>query len=201
MNSSENKTPFSNWANKYDIGIREYFSNYDEMQEFILKKVLAFKPATLVDLGIGTGDFVCRLLSRNPNISIIGLDSESNMLDIARKRLERFTSQLTLKEEDIRNIKNYHNIDAVVSILTVHHLKGKEKKLLFKAIYRVLNPGGIFIIGDIMLPENGAMRMDCDPETDFPDKFSEHELWLKKIGFLITDYCHNQDVYVIIANK
>ncbi len=191
-----------NWFDKYDAKIREYFSKYDEMQEFIVKQVLISKKhRNVIDIGIGTGDFAYRILTKDPNIRVIGLDLDKNMLNKARERLKCFAPRIILKKADIREIKNYHDIDIVVSTLTVHHLFAKEKRSLFKMIYQILNPDGIFIIADIMKPDDDKIQMDYDDETDFPDKVSSHREWLRDIGFVITDYWNAQDIHVIVSKK
>ncbi len=190
------------WFHRYNTKIREYFTKYNEMQEFIVKQVLASKKLkTVVDLGIGTGDFAFRILNKNPNIIVIGLDLDPIMLGKARERLKCFMPRITIKKADIRQIESYHNLDAVVSALTVHHLVAKEKRSLFGMIYQMLNPGGIFIIADIMAPDDGKIQMHYDKETDFPDKVSAHRKWLRNIGFIISNYWNDQDIHVIVSKK
>jgi tRNA (cmo5U34)-methyltransferase len=41
---------------------------------------------------------------------------------------------------------------AVVSSLAIHHLDGTEKQALFRAVYDMLAPGGVFVVADVLEP-------------------------------------------------
>jgi tRNA (cmo5U34)-methyltransferase len=41
---------------------------------------------------------------------------------------------------------------AVVSSLAIHHLDGEQKRALYRDLYRLLNPGGVLIIADLIQP-------------------------------------------------
>src|SRR5689334_756580 len=49
--------------------------------------------------------------------------------------------------------------DLVVSCLAVHHLDGDGKADLFRRIAAVLVPGGRFVLGDVIVPENPDDRV------------------------------------------
>ena len=52
--------------------------------------------------------------------------------------------------------------DVVVSALAVHHLDGAEKADLFQRVTASLAPGGRFVLGDVVVPEDPVRP--CDPD-------------------------------------
>jgi tRNA (cmo5U34)-methyltransferase len=44
----------------------------------------------------------------------------------------------------------------VVSSLAIHHLDGTGKRELFRDVYRMLEPGGAFLIADLVMPASEA---------------------------------------------
>ena len=60
------------------------------------------------------------------------------------------THQFDLGSDAWRQPKEKPN--AVVSSLAVHHLDGADKRKLFRDLYGLLAPGGVFVLADIMRP-------------------------------------------------
>jgi tRNA (cmo5U34)-methyltransferase len=60
------------------------------------------------------------------------------------------TTQFDLGSDAWRSPKERPN--AVVSSLAVHHLDGEGKRALFRDLHRLLAPGGVFVLADIMRP-------------------------------------------------
>ena len=48
------------------------------------------------------------------------------------------------------------NFDLVVSALALHHLDGAGKADLFARVAALLRPGGRFVLGDVVVPEDPA---------------------------------------------
>ena len=61
----------------------------------------------LVDATLGLGGHAAALLRSNPSISLLGIDSDSQAIDIARERLEEFDERSILKHG------NYVNMQAI----------------------------------------------------------------------------------------
>ena len=54
--------------------------------------------------------------------------------------------------------------DLVASALCVHHLHDADKRELFGRVARVLAPGGLFVLGDVVVPvDPAAARHLADP--------------------------------------
>ena len=56
---------------------------------------------SIVELGIGPGYLANYLLERIPNASYCGIDFSAPMIEIAQKRLQRFSSRITYKQADL----------------------------------------------------------------------------------------------------
>ena len=48
------------------------------------------------------------------------------------------------------------SFDLVTSALCVHHLDGAGKADLFRRVHAALDPGGLFVLGDVVVPEDPA---------------------------------------------
>jgi hypothetical protein len=72
----------------------------------------------------------------------------------------------------------------VVSALAVHHLDGPAKADLFRRVASVVVPGGRFVVGDVVVPEDPADALTpIDGEYDKPSSAAEQLRWLCKAGF------------------
>ena len=113
------------------------------------------EPFTVVELACGEGLLAHAILERFGQARVLGLDGSPPMLQRAATNLERFgerfqTQQFELAAGDWRMaIRNVH---ALVSSLTIHHLDSAGKQQLFHDVYRMLAPGGVFVIADIVQP-------------------------------------------------
>lgn len=113
------------------------------------------EPFTVVELACGEGLLAQAILDRFGQARVLGLDGSPPMLQRAAATLEQFgtrfqTQQFELAADDWRTaIRDAH---AVVSSLTIHHLDAGGKQQLFRDVYEMLTPGGVFVIADIVQP-------------------------------------------------
>ena len=111
--------------------------------------------AEIVELCCGEGLLAQALLERLPDATVRGMDGSSEMLAAAGKRLAGFGGRFQPQHFDLASsdwrakIRDAH---AVVSSLAIHHLDGPEKQALFADVYRMLIPGGVFVIADVIAP-------------------------------------------------
>ena len=74
--------------------------------------------------------------------------------------------------------------DLVVSALAIHHLGDRLKPKLFGDIARVLVPGGRFVMGDVVVPDDPSdVSIENEPGYDFPSTIAEQMSWLTDAGF------------------
>ncbi|NJN15754.1 MAG: class I SAM-dependent methyltransferase [Oscillochloris sp.] len=121
---------------------------------------------TVLELACGAGGLSEAILARRPDCRVIGLDGSAAMRAASAERLARFgdhftTASFALEASDWRGA--YANLTAVVSSLAIHHLNGPQKQTLFADLYKLLAPGGVLVIADVVeapSPEIAALYAD-----------------------------------------
>jgi tRNA (cmo5U34)-methyltransferase len=139
------------------IDYGRYFVPQREIQLDILCRLVPDQPepVTFVELCCGEGLLAEALLQRFPSAQFIGFDGSPLMLEKARQRLKVFGTKFQPSHFDLAS-KEWRNpaiqANAILSSLAIHHLTGKEKQTLYADLYRMLVPGGILGIADLILP-------------------------------------------------
>jgi ubiquinone/menaquinone biosynthesis C-methylase UbiE len=113
---------------------------------------------TLVDVGCGTGTFAIALAAARPDATIIGVDGDPQVLDIARAKAgaaegvswrEGLAGELELEAG---------SVDAVVMSLLLHHLGPAAKRAALTDARRVVKAAGRLHIADWGRPHDPLMR-------------------------------------------
>lgn len=103
----------------------------------------------LLDVGCGTGTLLAEVKRRFPEVVAVGIDPDAAILRIAERRLARRGSQVDLQVARAEALPFPDaSFDVVVSTLVVHHLPTPAKHAALREIYRVLRPGGRFLLVD-----------------------------------------------------
>ncbi len=154
----------------------------------------------ILDLGIGTGETTLRVLGRHPNATVTALDESPTMLAAAAERIgARLTeAHVGLLQEALPA----GEFDLVVSALAVHHLDGPEKADLFRRVRPVVRPGGRFVLGDIVVPEDAAAGLiELTNGYDKPSPLADQVDWLSDAGFGSVEVAwQRDDLAVIVAS-
>lgn len=109
----------------------------------------------ILDLCSGGGDLAKMILASDEKNHMLLYDISDEMLKRSKRHLNAFENRFELNKFNIFDphwYKNLSALDCVVSSLGIHHLNETEKQHLFKVIYDQLNPGGRFIIFDLVMP-------------------------------------------------
>ncbi|MCH2489489.1 MAG: bifunctional demethylmenaquinone methyltransferase/2-methoxy-6-polyprenyl-1,4-benzoquinol methylase UbiE [Flavobacteriales bacterium] len=119
----------------------------------VIKKVAATNPSNVLDIATGTGDLAIQFASKIPDASIVGLDLSEGMLSVARKKIEG--NSLSDKIEFIKGDSEAlpfkdNEFDAITVSFGIRNFEHLEKGLA--EIYRVLVPGGLFVILETSVP-------------------------------------------------
>ena len=117
------------------------------------------QPVHVLELCCGEGLLAQAILDRFPTGYVHGLDGSPTMLDAARARLAGYSARFTaaafdLAAPDWRQPPAW-SVQAVVSSLAIHHLDGAQKQALYADLYRLLAPGGVLVIADLIQPADG----------------------------------------------
>lgn len=131
-------------------GYDKYASFYDKKtvfldsfeQRVIGKMLRCVKGRKILDAGCGTGRLIDKLLASGANVAAIDISPE--MLRIAKKKFQN----VKFVEGDVENLPFEDEcFDIVIASFLIVHLKNPQK--FFDEAYRVLKPGGIFIVTNI----------------------------------------------------
>jgi tRNA (cmo5U34)-methyltransferase len=153
---------------------------YDELQEAVVAATRGVRATRVLELGTGTGETALRVRALHPEAAWVGIDASEPMLARARERLPDADLRLQRLEDELPP----GPFGLVLSALAVHHLDGVGKRELFARVARVVEPGGRFVLGDVVVPapgEEGPIYIDW--EMDKPDSVEDQLAWLGEAGF------------------
>lgn len=109
---------------------------------------------SLLDVGCGTGTLVAELGRRQPRARLAGLDADPQILARASEKLTSAGLGATLVRAYAQNLPFAGAaFDVVTSTLIFHHLSTAAKRSALAEIYRVLKPGGRFLLADFGRPQ------------------------------------------------
>ncbi|MEI9895132.1 MAG: class I SAM-dependent methyltransferase [Chthoniobacter sp.] len=106
---------------------------------------------TFLDLGCGDGVLANAILGEHPEAQGLLVDFSQPMLESARQHLKPYRHQLEFLEADfvqptwVRRVAPHAPLDVVVSGFAIHHLPDARKQALYREIFDLLTPEGIFI--------------------------------------------------------
>jgi tRNA (cmo5U34)-methyltransferase len=148
----------------------------------------------LLELGTGTGETSRRVLTRHPGATLVGIDVSADML--AAADLPGADLRVARLEDPLPE----GPFDLVFSALAVHHLDGPAKADLFARVGAVLEPGGRFVLADVVVPDDPAdATTPLSPGFDLPSRALEQVAWLREAGLDATVVWSEGDLAVIVA--
>ena len=140
------------WAKYYDLIGKVMTLGRDKRQR---KKILSFiniqPDENVLDVGCGDGKFAVAASQTQSDVGkVTGIDPSGNMIDLAKQRALKAGVDVDFRLGVMENVEFPDNsFDTVVSTIQVHHLPDDLKQIGIKEVYRVLKPGGRFVIVDI----------------------------------------------------
>tara|TARA_R110002051_G_scaffold282634_1_gene344406 strand:+ start:1234 stop:1962 length:729 start_codon:yes stop_codon:yes gene_type:complete len=139
-------------------------TNYDGLNRVISfgidikwrKRVVAIlkkkQPQSILDIATGTGDLAINLVETGAK-KIVGLDISAGMLEVCKKKIneKKLASTIDMVVGDSEELPFKDNtFDAVTVAFGVRNFDNLEKGLA--EIYRVLQPGGTFVVLETSVP-------------------------------------------------
>ncbi len=126
-----------------------------EQLDLVLRIVrrLAPKVQSVLDLGCGDGVLGRMVLSEHPQARCVFLDFSQPMLDLAGKAIAKDglekRSQLLLADLGdaawTKAVKPSRPFDVALSGLCIHHLPDRQKRRIYRQVFELLEPGGLFL--------------------------------------------------------
>jgi tRNA threonylcarbamoyl adenosine modification protein (Sua5/YciO/YrdC/YwlC family) len=177
--------------------IRNDISVYDEFQEATVDASNS-GARRILELGTGTGETARRLLERHPDAVLVGVDESESMLAMARDVLP--AERVDLRAGRLEDALPPGPFDLVASALAVHHLDGAAKADLFARVREVLEPGGTFVLADVVVPDDPADAVtSLTPGFDKPSSVEDQLSWLVAAGFDARVTWSHRDLAVIVG--
>lgn len=165
---SKNITPYKDSSLGKKEQVTQMFDtisgNYDDLNRVISlgidvkwrKKVVDIvakkNPENILDIATGTGDLAI-LMTKTSAKKIVGLDLSVGMLEVGKKKIatQNLSDKIEMVVGDSENIPFPDNyFDAITVSFGIRNFETLEKGLA--EIYRVLKPGGVFVILETSVP-------------------------------------------------
>jgi tRNA (cmo5U34)-methyltransferase len=138
------------------------------------------------------------VLDLHPGAKLVGIDESAEMLAAA----SRDVAAADLRVSRLQDPLPEGNFDLVVSALAVHRLDGAAKADLFARVADRLQPGGRFVLGDVVVPDDPAdVVTPIDGVYDQPSTIADQVQWLVAAGFHVAVVWTRQDLCVIVADS
>jgi tRNA (cmo5U34)-methyltransferase len=161
--------------------------------ESVLFEQVPIDARRVLDLGTGDGRLLARLQRDRPEIVGVGLDFSEVMLDAARKRFVA-DERVKLVQHDLSEpLPALGRFDAVISSFAIHHLEHDRKRSLYREVFDLLEPGGVFANFEHVASATHRLHLaffaaigepieNEDPSDRLLDVHTQLE-WLRELGF------------------
>lgn len=150
---------FDNISGKYDLLNRILSMGIDvRWRKKVVKSVKKANPKTVLDIATGTGDLAIQI-AKSTQAQITGFDLSAGMLEVGRKKVakEKLDDRIEMIQGDAEKMPFEDNsFDVITVAFGVRNFENLKKGL--DEIYRVLKPGGKFIILEFSQPESFPMK-------------------------------------------
>lgn len=116
---------------------------------------------SIADVGCGTGTLLARLGRAVPDLALVGLDPDQDVLDRARRKVSDAGVRVDFKVGYARDAAVHlrgYRINKVVSSLVFHQVPMVEKRAGLAAMHELLVPGGELHVADYGLQRTALMR-------------------------------------------
>jgi demethylmenaquinone methyltransferase/2-methoxy-6-polyprenyl-1,4-benzoquinol methylase len=144
---------FDNISENYDGLNRVISFGIDQKwRKNLINMVKATQPKYILDVATGTGDLAIAMADSNAE-KIIGLDISAGMLQVGKHKItdKKLDDRIEMVQADSENLPYKDDtFDAITVAFGVRNFEDLEKGL--SEIYRVLSPGGIFVVLETSVP-------------------------------------------------
>lgn len=148
MSERANWTFAGEVATHFDSHVKKSIPGYDEGHKIVtsLSDFFCIPDSLCYELGTSTGALLQQVASQNAhksNVRFVGIDVESDMVTLARKRCESL-SAVEIIEDDLR-LHPYEKADLFISYYVLQFVAPRDRQQMLDTIYDRLNWGGAFI--------------------------------------------------------
>ena len=178
----EQVTPYGDQATAKTEQVRQMFDSiapaYDFMnramtmgidiwwRRLAVKRLQRIRPARILDVATGTGDFAIQLNKSLHPQHITGIDLSQGMLDEARRKVKEkgLEEMISFEQGDCMALPMADaSFDAVTVAFGVRNFEHLQQG--YKEMARVLRPGGMLCVLELSTPKNRLIRWFYDLYT------------------------------------
>lgn len=149
---------------------------------FVERLVTLGASGRILDIGTGPGQIPMLLAERLPDVTIVGVDLSEQMLRLAERRRVQSAHRARI-EFRIADAKNLPfpsaSFDVVASNTILHHIS--DPRLFLSEAWRVLKPGGTFLIRDLFRPPTAERASELVRRHAVNGSPAEQELLLASL--------------------
>jgi len=137
----------------YLEGVRGGIPLAETQIEIIIRIIKSWVPElhTFMDMGCGDGVLGRQLLQEWPDSEGIFMDFSQPMISSTKEKCEPFKNRSTIILQDysednwMDSIKHKTPVDVVISGYSIHHHEDEKKYSIYKDVFNILKPGGVFL--------------------------------------------------------
>ena len=142
MNAKEKSRAYFNAHRKSRLARGGYWrADY----RHVMKEIERFRPASLIDIGCGSGGFLCAVQKRFPDIQLNSLDLSEEMVRETQERLG--PSAVAIVGDSERMPLESEQYEIVTCNMSIHHYPHAQDAV--NEMYRILKPGGTLLLNDM----------------------------------------------------
>lgn len=150
----KSKAAFNRQAATYDEDMKGQHAR--SLYPVLLEKLSHIPFQSALDLGCGTGEMLKLILQEDTHKELCGIDLSEKMLAVAKSKLPEQVKLILGDSESLPFSDNA--FDVVYCNDSFHHYPAPQNVL--REVYRVLKPGGTFLMGDCCQPLVGRAIMN-----------------------------------------
>jgi tRNA (cmo5U34)-methyltransferase len=222
MSENHTKAVFDATASTYDRDRSLLIPGCDVFYRWAVE-LIPQGAKTILDLGAGSGLLSVLVRERFPKAHIHLVDFSGAMLDLARERMSG-DANVTFHQADYLVDALPQEICAVVSSLSIHHLDDDGKREIFRRVYSVLKPNGVFVNAEqVAGPTTGLnlrykelwlaqVRAAGASEQQIADSLYRQEQdrcspvesqlgWMREAGFADADCWYKEGRFAVMAGS
>jgi tRNA (cmo5U34)-methyltransferase len=190
------RVPPSEWTSPECVA--RYLDRADEFPrraegESVLFEQIPKDARRVLDLGTGDGRLLALLARDRRELVGVGVDFSGVMLDAARERFAGDERMELVRHDLSEPLPALGRFDAVVSSFAIHHLEHERKRTLYREVFDLLQPGGVFANFEHVASATARLHLaffeaigEPIENEDPSDRLLDVETqlgWLRAIGF------------------
>jgi tRNA (cmo5U34)-methyltransferase len=172
------------------------------LQLEVIGRIIRFwrpAPICILDIGCGDGAIGRYLMNLFPKTRAVFADFSDPMLDAAKKLLNHSQRASIIKADFsssiwLKNVSPHQPIDVAVSGFAIHHQPDQRKQELYKEVFDLLMPGGVFLnLEHVASPTPDVQRLFDGFFVDHLYRFHQSSKPRKTREEIAKDYYHRPD--------